>query len=167
MKYFKVKPASDQVSASIRFKMHILVANELYTAKEIEKAKVNVFYLEKHFDLIEENPKNTFWIFGTRKQINPDSVNYIQPKQVKTETTKVKFYIDKDSEILAYFPTEVFDSKGNKACYAHIGQHSACSPGYVQSLKPASPDQYADLLQELKNIGYNDLEIITLLPNRF
>lgn len=76
--------------------------------------------------------------------------------------TKVTFYYDhNDGQILAYFPGLVADQKGNKTCYAHIGQHSACSPAYVRTLKLATTEQYKDLLSELVlAIGYDDLQIM-------
>ncbi len=42
--------------------------------------------------------------------------------------TKVKFLINEknDNDLIAYFPDDVADNKGNKTCYTHIGQHSAC-----------------------------------------
>jgi hypothetical protein len=81
-------------------------------------------------------------------------------KQPKKSGTRVKFYLDKDGEVLAYFPDMEGDSKGNKTCYAHIGQHSACSPDYVKGLKKAAPGEYIPLLKELIGQGYNDLQVI-------
>ncbi len=76
--------------------------------------------------------------------------------------TKVTFYVDhNDGQILAYFPGLVADQKGNKTCYAHIGQHSACSPAYVRTLKRATTEQYKDLLRELVvHVEYDDLQIL-------
>lgn len=74
--------------------------------------------------------------------------------------TKVKFYKQKDGDILAVFPEEIFDNKGNITCYAHIGQHSACSKEYLKGLKLATPSEYNDLLDELIGQGYDDLRII-------
>ena len=42
----------------------------------------------------------------------------------------------------------------------HMGQHSACDPGYViQDTRPATKEEYSDLKQELEGIGYN-IEVI-------
>lgn len=76
--------------------------------------------------------------------------------------TNVKFYIDTDGEILAYFPGLKADNKGNFTSYAHIGQHSACSPYYVAPLRAANKDQYTPLLNELKGQGYNDLKVLNV-----
>lgn len=75
--------------------------------------------------------------------------------------TKVLFYKDENGEVFAYFPELVFDNKGNKTCYAHIGQHSACSPDYVNDKTPAMYNEYQDLLRELIGQGYKDLFIET------
>jgi hypothetical protein len=73
------------------------------------------------------------------------------------ENTRVKFYI-KNNEVIAFFP-DIEWSEGTKMCYAHIGQHSACDPSYVKKAKRAKPANYAPLMQELKDIGYN-LDVI-------
>jgi len=73
--------------------------------------------------------------------------------------TRVKFYIIK-GEVLAYFPDIDGENKGNKTCYAHIGQHSACHPDYLKKGRLAHPDEYNDLLNELRGQGYDDLQIL-------
>jgi len=72
---------------------------------------------------------------------------------------KVTFYTDPEGSIFAYFPNEICDSQNNRQSYAHIGQHSACSPEYVKECKPAKHKDYKDLLSELENIGYSNLQI--------
>jgi hypothetical protein len=77
--------------------------------------------------------------------------------------TPVIFKLDHDSKdrVTAFFPTIAGDmSPHTMSCYAHIGQHSTADESYVRAAKPASPDQYADLLAELRSIGYDDLKII-------
>lgn len=72
---------------------------------------------------------------------------------------RVQFLIDTDEEnpgnVFAYFPTIVADNKGNKQSYSHIGQHCACVPEYTKECRKAKPEQYADLKNELEQIGYN------------
>ena len=82
----------------------------------------------------------------------------------ESESTKtdVVFYIDTDGDVFAYFPNDDADDKGNKTCYAHVGQHSACSPDYVKKLKKATPEEYASLQKELVGQGYTDLNIVNL-----
>ena len=48
---------------------------------------------------------------------------------------------------------------GKVMCYQHVGQHGEASLEYYNSLKPASPDEYADLLAELKSI-YDDVNLV-------
>ena len=66
---------------------------------------------------------------------------------------RVAFREDRDGDITAVF----IDDKSYfpyLGCYAHIGQHSVCSPGWLlRETKPAK--KYNDLLNELEEIGYN------------
>jgi hypothetical protein len=71
--------------------------------------------------------------------------------------TPVIFRRDGD-EIVAVFPTIEADP-GQATCYAHIGQHSGCSRQWYYETRPAKPAEYADLLAELVDIGYDDLKI--------
>lgn len=70
--------------------------------------------------------------------------------------TKVKFYRDSGG-VFAYFPDEIHHGQ-TRVCYAHVGQYSACHPDYLTECKPVKPEVAADLIEELKSIGY-DLEI--------
>ena len=77
--------------------------------------------------------------------------------------TRVVFRKEKNGDILAVFD-EIFDINYNLASYAHIGQHGGCSLEYYRSTKPATAGEYAELLNELKYIGYDDLKICKRLP---
>ena len=56
------------------------------------------------------------------------------------------------------------DQLNRNQCYAHIGQHSEGDYNYfLQETRPATPEEYRDLLHELKSIGYNDLKILKRL----
>lgn len=58
-------------------------------------------------------------------------------------------------EVLALFPYEEYN-KSLCVCYAHLGQHSSADYNYIVSkTRPATLEEYADLLHELKNLGYN------------
>lgn len=58
-------------------------------------------------------------------------------------------------DVTAVFPTEPGDSsRFSCACYAHVGQHSACNYDWYKTTRPATPDEYADLQAELEGIGY-------------
>lgn len=67
---------------------------------------------------------------------------------------KVKFVVHK-GEVLALFPTEKAthydDSIG---CYARLGQHSGASKSLMRC-KRAKPEQYFNLLRELRSIYEN------------
>lgn len=39
-------------------------------------------------------------------------------------------------------------------CYAHIGQHGSCHQNWIQSTRPATPEEYADLKAELESAPY-------------
>lgn len=74
--------------------------------------------------------------------------------------TKVIFRKWKDNgDIIAFFP-DVDWGRGLIGSYMLLDQHAGTS--YQQCLRdtvPASPEEYADLLAELKQIGYDDLVI--------
>lgn len=60
-------------------------------------------------------------------------------------------------EITAVFPTlpGTVGDNDSMMCYAHIGQHSACSTGwYRENTRAANPEEYAPLARELESIGY-------------
>lgn len=67
--------------------------------------------------------------------------------------TSVLFKVE-GSEVCAVMPYEIFDRQGNMTNYAHVGQHSACSPDYVNKLKNATESEYAVLKSELETAGY-------------
>ena len=46
------------------------------------------------------------------------------------------------------------------ACYAHMGQHGSAHLGHVMRMsRPATPDEYASLMQEMTALGY-DLTVV-------
>ena len=65
------------------------------------------------------------------------------------------------NEIVAVFPDKAGDMNPYRTCagYAHIGQHTVVSADFMQWTRPASPEEYKDLLSELISIGYDDLKI--------
>jgi len=72
----------------------------------------------------------------------------------------MKMIFKKDGgEIIAFMPYDFCNWQGDFTCYAHIGQHGACSYSYYRKCKKATKEEYQELLNELKNIGY-DVEII-------
>ena len=71
--------------------------------------------------------------------------------------TFIRFVIFK-GEILAVFMRKDAGRCFNgrqwlRGCYAHIGQHGDCYDG-MQRRKQATQDQYKELKQEMKSLGY-------------
>jgi len=69
--------------------------------------------------------------------------------------TTVVFRKFRDGDVIALFPEDGEFSSGRIMTYMHDGQHcSAPYPEIVQGTIPAMPEEYADLLEELKYVGY-------------
>lgn len=60
----------------------------------------------------------------------------------------------KQKMIIAFFP-EATVNFGNIMSYEHIGQHSEAAYSFYLETKKAKPEEYVDLLEELRNI-YSD-----------
>lgn len=65
---------------------------------------------------------------------------------------------DHKGEIVAVFPTLV-ERNNMRTCYAHMGQHSACSRAWLLSTDLATPEEYAPLLRELRQV-YSDVTLV-------
>jgi hypothetical protein len=80
--------------------------------------------------------------------------------QPDTEITPVIFRIHRDTknhgvDVTAVFPCDPADLDGHKmTCYAHVGQHGSCDYGWYLETRPAFPEEYADLKQELESAPY-------------
>ena len=71
------------------------------------------------------------------------------------EITEVMFRKEKDGSIYAVFPYISWLRNYEIMGYAHIGQHHTCRWEYVvYCTKPAKPEEYKDLYNELVSIGY-------------
>lgn len=73
-------------------------------------------------------------------------------------------YREQDGEVTAVFPTLRYrddNDSDDVTCYAHIGQHSAASWGWIAETRGATPKEYADLHKELTGI-YHDAELIVI-----
>jgi hypothetical protein len=56
-------------------------------------------------------------------------------------------------QVTAVFPTLPSDTAGRQmTCYAHVGQHSGCSVDWYQGTRPATEEEAAPLLAELRGI---------------
>ena len=73
-----------------------------------------------------------------------------------TAATKVIFRKYPTGEIIALFPEDPGTSSSHTcSCYQFVGQHGSADPhGVIESTFPARPDDYADLKEELEDIGY-------------
>lgn len=76
---------------------------------------------------------------------------------------------EEGGDIIALFPTETgTNDPYTCSSYEHVGQHSSADPnGVIQDTVPAKPAEYADLMRELKGIGYNDLKVYQKLQSDF
>ncbi len=65
-------------------------------------------------------------------------------------------------DVIALFPTELGDpSPYTCSSYETVGQHGAADPvSVIQMTKAAKPSEYADLLAELRSLGYDDLKVV-------
>lgn len=86
---------------------------------------------------------------------------------MSNETVDVAFGIELDGEdrsVLAIMPgiAATVGQPDSVTCYAHIGQHSSADLSYCRErLSQADYDEYKDLLEELRRIGY-DVRVIPL-----
>ena len=72
---------------------------------------------------------------------------------MKNKVIFKKYY---NGNIVAAFPQMPGDnSHFNMQCYEHVGQHGSGAESYLSLWKPAKPHEYAELLAELKAIGYD------------
>lgn len=76
--------------------------------------------------------------------------------------TKVVFRKWKNGNIIALFPNEPWSRSGYAVTsYMHVGQHGAADyAGVIADTSPAQENEYKDLLDELKAIGYTDLRVV-------
>jgi hypothetical protein len=65
-------------------------------------------------------------------------------------------------DVIAFFPDQYNPRNGFIMAYEHVGQHGEAVYPHPQTV-PAKPSEYADLLAELKTIGYDDLRIVKRL----
>ena len=91
---------------------------------------------------------------------------------VKKSETPVIFRKWPESEggdIIALFPTEPgTNDPYTCSSYEHVGQHGSAEPvGVIQRTKPAKPSEYADLMEELEGVGYDDLKVYQKYQNSF
>lgn len=75
--------------------------------------------------------------------------------------TEIIFRKFKDGEIIAFFPYQFWNvMKGEITSYMHVGQHGSASPELINELEQCTPKEYESLLNELKMIGYENIQVI-------
>lgn len=70
------------------------------------------------------------------------------------ESANVAFRKFPEGDIIAFI-SDYPCNDGMVMSYQHIGQHSEASIELIDELEMASEDEYKDLLNELRNIGYD------------
>lgn len=77
--------------------------------------------------------------------------------------TAVKFFYNQENkDVFAVFVNDFFKSVFGQrlyGCYSY-GHHSSCSTEYINESRVAKDEEYLPLLNEMKQIGYRELQII-------
>lgn len=81
----------------------------------------------------------------------------MEPVKKPRPVVPVLFRLAKSGEfskqVNAVFPTlPGTNDPATATVYSHIGQHGTCSRGWYQTTRAAKPEEYADLLTELRGI---------------
>lgn len=78
------------------------------------------------------------------------------------ETTRVVFRRYSDGQIIALFPDVPWSGRRDEIIsYMHLGQHGVADYRYVvATTKPATEKESAGLLNELRQVGYNNIRVI-------
>lgn len=64
-------------------------------------------------------------------------------------------------DIIALFPEQVNKVTLTVGSYMHVSQHSdADCTGVITATTPAKESEYAELLAELRSIGYDDIRVM-------
>lgn len=76
--------------------------------------------------------------------------------------TKVVFRRYPDGQVIALFPDIPWSGRrGEITSYMHVGQHGAADYSHViATTKPAMEKEYAGLLDELRQTGYDNIKIV-------
>ena len=79
---------------------------------------------------------------------------------MEAEKIEVQFrkFKDGSNDIIAVFPYQI-ETHQSVGSYQHVGQHVGCAWDINTFTTAAKPSEYADLLKELKSIGY-DVKIV-------
>ena len=70
--------------------------------------------------------------------------------------------------VFAMFPYLIATPDGHVTSYMHVGQHFSADYNYcIMKSKPAKPEEYADLMAELEQVGYNLRIIQKINANKY
>jgi len=70
--------------------------------------------------------------------------------------TAMVFRTYKSGEVIAVFPYEIEDTRGNVMSYTHVGQHGGADyNGVISDTKQSTIEEYTPLFKELESFGYN------------
>lgn len=73
----------------------------------------------------------------------------------QSDITDVIFKVFPEGDVIAFFPGLAATSKSWQCLsYQHVGQHGPADVSLISKMKKATPEQYADLLDELEGQGY-------------
>lgn len=101
--------------------------------------------------------KSSKRVKSMREAVGKDTVYVVFRKDRRKPTDDEVFY---GNDVTAFIYGDGIPVRyGNIMIYQHVGQHSEASLDYYNSTKPASPDEYADLLAELRSI-YDDVNLV-------
>lgn len=92
--------------------------------------------------------------FEPDTEITPVIFRKWKSERVK-DTHTGKFYWHNDG-VIALLPAECGTHEPHTcSSYMHVGQHGSCEPhGLMNSTRPATPEEYADLKHELESAPY-------------
>lgn len=99
---------------------------------------------------------------------NGSSEAEVYAQELEISKTKVIFRKFKQGgDIIALFPEQGNRENQMVSSYMHVGQHSdADYIGIIAATTPAKEGEYAELLAELKQIGYDDLIVMKRCKSR-
>jgi len=66
---------------------------------------------------------------------------------------------DMDANCIAIF-IDMKEGINTRLSYMHVGQHATASLELLKNLREATKEEYANLLAEIKRIGYEDIVIV-------
>lgn len=124
---------------------------------EIERDLDNDFSVEDELNFhVEDWEEETTYLFEELEE--PTNVQFYLATYDANESDEQPY-----REVLAVFVDEIENDRYGVgkcfSCYAHLGQHSTCSQGFLREkcrkINVNSTEEYQDLKTELESIGYN------------